>query len=189
MNLATLWTGLFWAWIVLELWVAVGRRAQKTEATLKDRGTQLQLWLTIALSLTASSFLLHYALAPMHVPDLWLKPAALALLALGLAVRIAAIATLGRSFTANVATRSGQQLHRSGLYSVVRHPSYLGMEIIFLAIGLHTNDWLCLILALVPTTAAVLHRIRIEEEALRGIFGDEYDQYCRTTKRLVPGIF
>jgi len=35
----------------------------------------------------------------------------------------------------------------------------------------------------------VLHRIRIEEEALRGIFGDEYDQYCRTTKRLVPGIF
>jgi protein-S-isoprenylcysteine O-methyltransferase Ste14 len=29
----------------------------------------------------------------------------------------------------------------------------------------------------------------VEEEALRALFGAEYEQYCRTTKRLVPGIY
>jgi protein-S-isoprenylcysteine O-methyltransferase Ste14 len=180
---------LYWFWIVLEVWVAVGRRAAKADAAGKDRGTQLLLWAVIVLSLTANGFLRHLALAPMHASESWMKPAALAVLAVGLVVRVAAIVTLGRAFSANVATRSDQQLQRAGLYKIVRHPSYLGMEIIFLAIGLHTMDWVCLAVALVPTTLAVLRRIGVEEEALRGLFGAEYEEYSRTTKRLIPGIY
>jgi protein-S-isoprenylcysteine O-methyltransferase Ste14 len=107
----------------------------------------------------------------------------------GLLVRIIAIITLGRSFTVNVATHASQSVQRSGLYRVVRHPSYLGLEICFLAVGLHTGNWACLALMLIAPTLAVLYRIHIEEQALLGAFGAEYADYSRTTKRLIPGVY
>jgi protein-S-isoprenylcysteine O-methyltransferase Ste14 len=35
----------------------------------------------------------------------------------------------------------------------------------------------------------VLYRIHVEEQALVGAFGDEYVEYSRTTKRLIPGVY
>ena len=52
----------------------------------------------------------------------WLRPAAFGILILGLGVRVVAIVTLGRAFSANVATRAGQ---RSRATMVRRSPSKL----------------------------------------------------------------
>jgi protein-S-isoprenylcysteine O-methyltransferase Ste14 len=41
----------------------------------------------------------------------------------------------------------------------------------------------------IPTTAALIYRIHIEEAALRDAFGDEYLLYSRSAKRLVPGVY
>ena len=111
------------------------------------------------------------------------------LFVVGLSLRIAAILTSSRSFTANVVTRPDQKINRSGLYRIVRHPSYLGMEIIFLAIGVHSGSWVAMITAFVPPTLAVLYRIRVEEAALIGAFGNEYEEYRQATKRLIPGLY
>jgi len=43
--------------------------------------------------------------------------------------------------------------------------------------------------AIVPTTAALIYRIQVEEMALREAFGEEYVRYSRVTKRLVPGVY
>ena len=40
-----------------------------------------------------------------------------------------------------------------------------------------------------PERAALLYRIHVEEAALTGAFGQEYVEYSRTTKRLIPGIY
>lgn len=71
---------------------------------------------------------------------------------------------------------------------MVRHPSYLGMEIILLAIALHSGAWLAMITAFVPPTLAVLYRIRVEA-AMMGAFGNEYEEYRQATKRLIPGLY
>jgi protein-S-isoprenylcysteine O-methyltransferase Ste14 len=42
---------------------------------------------------------------------------------------------------------------------------------------------------LVPPTLAVLYRIHVEETALRLSFGAEYEDYCRSAKRLIPGVY
>jgi protein-S-isoprenylcysteine O-methyltransferase Ste14 len=60
---------------------------------------------------------------------------------------------------------------------------------VFLAVGLNARNWLSFALALVPTTAALLYRIHIEEAALTAAFGDEYVAYCKHTKRLLPGLY
>jgi len=188
-SLGTLWTGLNWTWVALEVAIAVGTRARRAKANIQDQGTQVLLWVVIILSLTASGWMRHLKLADMHLAESWLRPATVALLAAGLVVRVTAILTLGKWFTANVATHAAQTIQRAGLYRVVRHPSYLGMEIIFLAIGLHAHDWACLAAAFIPPTLAVLYRIRVEEAALLGAFGEEYADYKRTTKRLIPGVY
>jgi protein-S-isoprenylcysteine O-methyltransferase Ste14 len=40
-----------------------------------------------------------------------------------------------------------------------------------------------------PTTAALLYRIHVEEAALNQAFGAQYQAYSATTKRLIPGIY
>jgi protein-S-isoprenylcysteine O-methyltransferase Ste14 len=42
------------------------------------------------------------------------------------------------------------------------------------------------VLAVIP---AMLYRIRVEERALTERFGDEYTEYCKKTKRLIPFIY
>jgi len=85
--------------------------------------------------------------------------------------------------------RAGQRLKRSGLYALVRHPSYLGLELILLACALHSRTWACFVAAFVPPTLAVLYRIHVEETALRRAFGAEYEDYSHSTKRLIPGVY
>jgi protein-S-isoprenylcysteine O-methyltransferase Ste14 len=71
----------------------------------------------------------------------------------------------------------------------LRHPSYAGLLLAFLGFGLATADWVSLAAVWLPVLAAVLYRIRVEERLLVESFGDEYRDYARATKRLVPGLF
>jgi protein-S-isoprenylcysteine O-methyltransferase Ste14 len=118
-----------------------------------------------------------------------LRYVALALLASGLYIRLSAIITLGRSFSANVAIHDTQKLNTSGFFQYMRHPSYTGMLLIFLALGLGLRNWLSILLILVPPFFALLYRIHVEEAALTNAFGEQYIDYSRTTKRLIPGIY
>jgi protein-S-isoprenylcysteine O-methyltransferase Ste14 len=186
--MSALWQALYIFWIVGEVVIAIGTRRRSGSANVQDRGSQILLWIVIFASLSIAGFL------QARMPGLrwhahWLTLLSVVLLICGLAVRIAAIYTLGRSFSANVSTYSGQQLNRSGLYKVVRHPSYLGMEIIFLAIALHSRAWPAMIIDIVPPTLALLYRIHVEEAALTAAFGSDYAEYAQTTRRLIPGLY
>jgi protein-S-isoprenylcysteine O-methyltransferase Ste14 len=159
------------------------------EGKIQDRGSQIILLVVIVASLRIDEWM--HSLFPVDMPGSysWLLPAALGILILGLGVRALAIVRLGRAFSTNVAMRAGQRLQQSGLYSLVRHPSYLGLELILLALAAHARTWACLAVVLVPPTLAVLYRIHVEETALRLAFGADYEDYSRSTKRLIPGVY
>ena len=185
----SLWNWLIWGWCAFEVLVAIITRTRRGAGKVQDRGSMLLLWIAIFTSITAGQLIV--ALVPaarLHNAD-WFQPFILALFLAGLAIRLTAIFTLGKSFSVNVAIRAEQTIQRTGLYRIVRHPSYLGLLIIFLAIGLQTRNWASLIALLVPTTAALLYRIHVEESALLAHFGDDYAAYSRETKRLIPGVF
>ena len=176
-------------WVVGEILVAVLTLTRKGEGKIQDRGTQVLLWVVIIASSWTDGWMHKFFPVDMPGSFSWLRHAALGILILGLVVRAVAIFTLGKAFSANVAMRTGQKLQRSGLYSLVRHPSYLGLELILLAFGLHSRTWACFAVFFVPPSLAVLYRIHIEEIALRLAFGADYEEYCRSTKRLIPGIY
>jgi protein-S-isoprenylcysteine O-methyltransferase Ste14 len=189
MTFEFLFNALTTAWLIGEILLATLTRTRRGQGKLQDRGTQIILWIVITGSLWIAGWMHSHFPIDMPGSHTWLLPTALAILILGLAVRIVAIVTLGRAFSVNVATRTGQQLQRSGLYSLVRHPSYLGLELVLLAFALHSRTWACFAVVLIPSTLAVLYRIHIEEAALRLAFGPDYEDYSHTTKRLIPGVY
>lgn len=111
-----------------------------------------------------------------------------ALFAAGGALRLWPVFVLGRRFSGLVAIQPGHTLLTSGIYAVIRHPSYLGLLVNSLGWGLAFRSGVGVLLTvlLVPPLIA---RIQAEERLLREQFGTEYDAYRTRTSRLVPGLY
>jgi protein-S-isoprenylcysteine O-methyltransferase Ste14 len=188
MAIHIIWKTLYWAWIVTEILVLLITRTRRGGGDISDRGSLVVLWVVIFCSMFAGSWVGAVFRPTAFHAGHWLRYVCLGLLALGLVIRWTAIYTLGKAFSANVAIHSSQKLNQSGLFRHMRHPSYTGMVLIFFAIGLNTRNWLGLAIIFLAPLAALLYRIHVEEAALTGAFGEQYVEYSRTTKRLIPGV-
>jgi protein-S-isoprenylcysteine O-methyltransferase len=184
-----LWQVLFYGWGISEAVLGIRTRTSKSTGSVRDRGTLRLLWIVILSSITVAFWIGAAAPHNLFGGAPWLSPLSLAVLAAGLILRAAAVITLGKSFSSNVAIHSTQTVLKTGLYRWMRHPSYTGMLVIFLGVGIHTRNWIGLAVAFLPTTAALLYRIHVEEIALREHFGAEYIDYSRKTRRLIPSIY
>jgi protein-S-isoprenylcysteine O-methyltransferase Ste14 len=111
------------------------------------------------------------------------------LLFCGVAIRWAAIYTLGKYFTSVVMIKDDHRIIQSGLYKYLRHPAYTGALIGHLGFGLAFTNWLSLALSTLPYLVAALYRMHVEEQALKDSFGDEYLRYAERTKRLIPKVY
>ncbi|WP_244593338.1 methyltransferase family protein [Rhodoblastus acidophilus] len=112
-----------------------------------------------------------------------------ALFALGGALRLWPVAVLGHRFSGLVAIQPGHRLQTTGLYSVVRHPSYLGLLVSSLgwALAFRSGIGVALAACLIPP---LLARIKAEENLLSSQFGADYDAFrARTPWRLIPGVW
>lgn len=110
------------------------------------------------------------------------------LFATGGALRLWPVFVLGRRFSGLVAIQPGHTLATSGVYGIIRHPSYLGLLINSLgwALAFRSGVGLLLTALLIPP---LLARVNAEEKLLHTQFGDEYDVYRGRTSRLIPGLY
>ncbi|ODV43804.1 isoprenylcysteine carboxyl methyltransferase [Cupriavidus sp. UYMMa02A] len=111
-----------------------------------------------------------------------------ALFAGGGVLRLVPVFILGKRFSGLVAIQPGHKLVTTGLYGVIRHPSYLGFVISSLGwvLAFRSGVGVILTLLMIPP---LLARIAAEEALLRSQFGAAYEAYCARTWRMVPGIF
>ena len=58
-----------------------------------------------------------------------------------------------------------------------------------LATGLAAGRWIPLALAIALFAVGTFIRVRTEERLLREAFGQEFDDYARRVKALLPGIY
>jgi protein-S-isoprenylcysteine O-methyltransferase Ste14 len=110
------------------------------------------------------------------------------LFAAGGALRIWPVFVLGHRFSGLVAIQPGHSLTTSGVYGLIRHPSYLGLLIESLGWALAFRSGIGVLLTAL-SIPLFLTRIRAEENLLRSEFGGEYDVYRDRTWRLVPGMY
>ena len=117
--------------------------------------------------------------------ELW----AAVLFAAGLSLRWIAILSLKRAFTVKVTILKDHQLKSDGVYAWVRHPSYTGMYIYALGLGLALHSVLSIGILLWGVWFTTQKRIPVEEAVLEGHFGEAYRAYKAKTWKLFPLIY
>ncbi len=177
------------AWFAIELTLLARDLIRRKGRPGRDRGTRA----VVSLSLAGSIWIA--ILVPGWLPALdtpaprAFAAAGLALIWVGLAVRIWAVVTLGRSFSTFVGVDTDQPVVTRGPYRWVRHPSYTGLLLVALGFGLGAANWLSLAACVVLPPLGLLRRITVEEAELTRVLGQPYRDYQRTTHRLIPGLW
>jgi protein-S-isoprenylcysteine O-methyltransferase Ste14 len=189
LEITFLWRILIYGWVASEILIGIATRTRSSGGKVRDRGSLVILWVAITLAISAGEQIRARTAPDIFGGASWLPVAAILVLVTGLAIRWTAILSLGKAFSSNVAIRSNQTIYRGGLYRWLRHPSYTGSLLSFLALGIETRNWIAFVVILTPVTAAFLYRIHVEEAALNEAFGAEYAAYSQETKRLIPGIY
>lgn len=165
-----------------------------TEASLssgerEDRGNR---WVIPALAILG--LLAGYFAPYTDRKEFWtvdgdtLRWIGVALFTLGGALRLWSVFVLGRRFSGLVAIQHDHKLVTTGIYSTIRHPSYLGLLVNSLGWALAFRSIVGLVLTalmLIPLVA----RMRSEEALLISQFGPEYEAFRARTSRLIPGIY
>jgi protein-S-isoprenylcysteine O-methyltransferase Ste14 len=110
-------------------------------------------------------------------------------LGLGTALRVWAVRTLGRYFTALVTVQARQAVIEEGPYALVRHPAYSGSLLACIGGAVLFESLVTLVVILVVALPAYLFRIRVEEKVLCEHLGPAYLPYRARTWKLIPYVY
>ena len=180
-------------WILLSAWL-LGEGAWALRTTMRDPETRdaTEPLLTGALvgGIGLGAFL-AYEVPSLELPGpRWWPPlAGLAVLAAGLAIRVWAIRTLGRFFIYTVRVGEDHSVVDTGPYRLVRHPSYTGLLMAALGVGIALGNWLSVAACLLPALTGFSIRLLHEERVLAEQLGEPYRAYMGRTHRLIPGVW
>jgi protein-S-isoprenylcysteine O-methyltransferase len=176
------------AWCLSECLLVAFRRSEKGSRK-RDAGTVFWLNAVIYVSVAAGvcATILGVGRIRVGIEDLgWIG---LGVLVAGLLIRWWAIIVLWKYFTVDVAISPEHRLLDTGIYGIIRHPSYLGTIISALGLALALSNWVALVAIPLPIAGMFIKRISVEERALTEAFGDVYVEYCARTRRLVPFLY
>jgi protein-S-isoprenylcysteine O-methyltransferase Ste14 len=176
------------AWGMMEL--SQRANVQREGATkITGGGDRLVLLACVIITAVLANLTPHVLPGAAIRPGIAAFAAGLVILVAGLVLRGWSFKVLGQYFTHVVMVSSDQQVIASGPYRVLRHPSYTGVILAAIGIGLTTANWAGLAGLLLVTVAGLVWRIRIEERALTATLGERYLAYAAQRKRLVPLVW
>lgn len=124
---------------------------------------------------------------PIFTPSLALGWIGAALTAIGIGFAIWARVNLGRNWSPRPAAKEHHELVTTGPYAYVRHPIYTG--IMLAALGTALTSSIFGIGMLIFISIAFALRINKEEKIMLDLFPEQYPEYQKHTKRLVPFVW
>ena len=180
--------------LISEIVLNFSKRGDKSGSKPRTGKISNALIMTVGLSSIVLGIIIGFTAKFMNIrwlftPDYFISSLGLVLIVIGVVIRWSAVRTLDKYFTVDVKILDDHKLIRSGLFAYVRHPSYLGLLVAVLGLGITMVNWLSTIVMLIPHLIVILLRINEEEKVLEDRFGSDYQDYRRQTKRLVPGIY
>ena len=162
------------------------KRRGEVDRDQVGRGSGLLILLGIFSSISIANVFASSGFTPLPIASLYLG---LAMMLLGVAFRIWAVANLRSFFSYTVQIKEGHRVIETGPYRFVRHPAYAGSLLTMVGEGLALQSWGAVILIASVFTLAFGYRVQVEERALVSSLGDEYLSYARRVKRIIPFVF
>jgi protein-S-isoprenylcysteine O-methyltransferase Ste14 len=94
---------------------------------------------------------------------------------------------LGKNWSVSVQKKEDHKLITTGPYSLVRHPIYSGLLLMFLGNAIIVGKWRGLIGVLI-LFISFLFKLKKEEKWLSESFGQEYAEYMKKSSALIPWL-
>jgi protein-S-isoprenylcysteine O-methyltransferase Ste14 len=183
--------------VCIVLWAAIrwvpNRRSRKVKIDRKSRT------LVERLSMAASTTGLGI------IPAIWVftgelealdRPTSVLLIVIGLALFILSLRlfrithkALGAMWSHSLDLRQNHRLVTTGIYETLRHPMYTAFWLWAIAQFFLLSNWLAGLSGIFGFGALYFLRIGQEEDMMEERFGEEYRQYQKRTKRIIPGVY
>ncbi|MCK4504435.1 MAG: isoprenylcysteine carboxylmethyltransferase family protein [Candidatus Aegiribacteria sp.] len=97
--------------------------------------------------------------------------------------------TLGKNWSPILEIRRNHKLITDGPYKYVRHPMYTQIWIWVICQWLVLSNWIVGIVGVLTWTILYVIRISEEEKMMIEEFGQEYKDYIKIIRRIIPGIY
>jgi protein-S-isoprenylcysteine O-methyltransferase Ste14 len=139
--------------------------------------------------------LILFAAAPFERTYIWGGEGPAWLSALGLLLALAGLwLALGSRiqlhfFSSDPSGRERMLLVKTGFFKYIRHPVYAGVMLVLFAWPLVYGAPMVTVLTLIIGGVIARSQILADERVLRARFGEEFEEYCRTTDALIPSIW
>ncbi|WP_310621842.1 methyltransferase family protein [Flexibacterium corallicola] len=78
---------------------------------------------------------------------------------------------------------SASALVTGGIYGITRNPMYLGMLLILVGWSIYLSSMAAFLALLIYVFYLNMFQIKPEEEALKKLFGKDYEDYCQRVRR------
>ncbi len=186
--MSILFITIYVVWLLTEILLNRFLHSKTTDRKNADKNSLMLIWVTIIATITIAVFISIKFYLPIFSNPVF-KYAGLAIIVVGILLRLIAVASLGRFFTVDVTIKQGHKLKKDGVYKYVRHPSYSASLLSFIGFGISLNNWLSLLITIVAILTVFIFRIKIEEKILIEQFGAEYLEYKKTTSGIIPFIY
>jgi len=178
-------------WLIMLLYWGYSSRNVKTTVYAQTTTSRY-----IYLAFLLLSFVIVYsplfAIGPLGYQIIpvsrWSGLAGAAITVAGIAFAIWARKVLGDNWSGNVTLKKDHQLVQSGPYRIVRHPIYTGFEWGLLGAAI-TVGQLKGFVGVGVISLNHFYKTTMEEEILYEQFPEQYTEYAKRVKRLVPFIF
>jgi len=187
-----LWRQAFWvsylAWFAIEIAIW-SRDIARVKGKRDDRFSMLAIGAGIGIGITLAFNAPRLVPAWIPAPRPLLAGLGIALIWVGIGLRLWAVRTLGRFFRVTVTVQDDHRLVDTGPYARLRNPSYTGAMITMTGVGIAMGHWLSLAAMILFPMLGFAWRIRVEEASLAARFGTDYQVYRSRRWALVPPIW
>ncbi|HEY1923498.1 MAG TPA: isoprenylcysteine carboxylmethyltransferase family protein [Tepidisphaeraceae bacterium] len=180
-------------WIIYGLWI-IWCVVWTIKAFGNKRNAYSQSWFSrfaYILAIVAFSFVLKYGFSwrlRLYPYTIVTQIAGIVFCAAGVGVSIWARAILGSNWSGIVTLKENHELIRSGPYGFVRHPIYSGIILGVLGSIVALDPWVSGALIFVFVVVALKIKSLQEEKIMIANFPNDYPQYKRDVRSLIPFV-
>lgn len=191
---------IIWKIIFVVMWVCTGlirmphnSKYKKTEK-IKSKKTSREKFLVFLAAIGMMIVPMIYVFTPwlnslnMGLPD-WARWVGIIGFGFGLILFWWVHKTLGKNWSPILEIRKNHKLITNGPYKYIRHPMYTQIWIWVICQWLILSNWVVGLVGILTWTILYVIRIPEEEKMMVEEFGQEYEDYMRKTKKIIPWVY